>query len=553
MPVAPEQQDEASPLLTAIPEKQKWLCYDYDERVQGREGEGLEEEQEEIHSRGFVGKVKKNNAYGRIEVLSKKKKKKKDKSNDHSNDKIIRKKNNKKKESGGYDRNNIVRISKSGGRGESSSSSGGRYTSDDCDYDYDYSSLEEDDHEDKGEPDGNREVTEREEGRSLSTILIAVALGQLMALLVAGSGVTAKLLSLHYDLDIPTTQSATVYVLLFVVYGPFYLHQVSRQCKYSEYTEIPGRGYILHGEGQDQSTHLGVLGMVKKAFRERGLGYLALAICDVEANYLVVKAYQFTTFTSVQILDCFSIPCVLLISIVAFKARYIGTHYLGVAVCVFGIFSLLISDCSQKDIFGGGGNLPSDDPPQSPAAKNPLLGDVLCLCGALLYAISNSGQEYFVKNVHRLEMLTFVGLFGSLVSACQAAVLEYKVLSEMQMNVDMGLLLGGFALCLFVMYSCVPFLLARSNATMMNLSLLASDVYSVVLGIFIFHYSFSLLYIGSILLIVFGLMIYNSSAVSMDVHREQTVSDRHEDTEEIDTSGSFPICFDGATDSSTPA
>ena len=34
----------------------------------------------------------------------------------------------------------------------------------------------------------------------------------------------------------------------------------------------------------------------------------------MEANFLVVKAYEFTTITSVTLLDCFTVPCVVVLS-----------------------------------------------------------------------------------------------------------------------------------------------------------------------------------------------------------------------------------------------
>lgn len=40
-----------------------------------------------------------------------------------------------------------------------------------------------------------------------------------------------------------------------------------------------------------------LLGLIK----DRGWKYFFLALIDVEANYMVVKAYQFTSVTSVQV------------------------------------------------------------------------------------------------------------------------------------------------------------------------------------------------------------------------------------------------------------
>lgn len=49
-------------------------------------------------------------------------------------------------------------------------------------------------------------------------------------------------------------------------------------------------------------------------------------------------------------------------------------------------------------------------------SENKLLGDILTLCGASLYSISNVGQEYFVKSYDRYEYLGFMGFFGAIIS-----------------------------------------------------------------------------------------------------------------------------------------
>ena len=48
-----------------------------------------------------------------------------------------------------------------------------------------------------------------------------------------------------------------------------------------------------------------------------------------------------------------------------------------------------------------------------------MLGDLLCLAGAVLYGISNVCQEYLVCHFGSLQYLAAVGLFGSIVSGIQ--------------------------------------------------------------------------------------------------------------------------------------
>lgn len=50
---------------------------------------------------------------------------------------------------------------------------------------------------------------------------------------------------------------------------------------------------------------------------------------------------------------------------------------------------------------------------------NVILGDVLCLVGAVLYASANVLAEKFASKYDIYEYLSFLGLFGSIISAIQ--------------------------------------------------------------------------------------------------------------------------------------
>lgn len=42
--------------------------------------------------------------------------------------------------------------------------------------------------------------------------------------------------------------------------------------------------------------------------------YMLLALADVQGNFLVVCAYKYTSISSAMLLDCFTIPVVMLLS-----------------------------------------------------------------------------------------------------------------------------------------------------------------------------------------------------------------------------------------------
>ena len=153
---------------------------------------------------------------------------------------------------------------------------------------------------------------------------------------------------------------------------------------------------------------------------------LVLAAVDVEANYVVVKAYQYTTFTSAQLLDCFSIPMVMLLSRILLGARYSRLHLVGVALCLAGMGGVVASDHFAPNGTGGG------DGTGEPSGEDQLIGDLLCLVAATLYAGSNVGEEYFVRAIDKTALLGYLGLFGALINGAQFAALEGRAVAELE-------------------------------------------------------------------------------------------------------------------------
>ena len=51
--------------------------------------------------------------------------------------------------------------------------------------------------------------------------------------------------------------------------------------------------------------------------------------------------------------------------------------------------------------------------------SNRILGDILCLMGAILYAISNVGQEAMVAKFDKYEYLAMIGFYGAPISLIQ--------------------------------------------------------------------------------------------------------------------------------------
>ncbi|CAA7404394.1 unnamed protein product [Spirodela intermedia] len=314
---------------------------------------------------------------------------------------------------------------------------------------------------------------------------LVLFLGQLVSLLLAVVSFTSSLIAIR-GVDTPLTQSFFTYVSLTLVYGAVFL------------------------------------------FRRQKLlvpwyWYLALAIVDVQGNYLVVKAYQYTSITSATLLDCWTIPWVIILTWFALGTRYSIAQFLGAATCVAGLGLVLLSDA--WDSTGG---------------KKPLLGDMLVIAGTFFYAFSNVGEEFCVKKKDRVEVLAMLGLFGTLVSVGEISVFERKDLEAVKWSATMVALFAGFAIASALFYSVVPFVLKLGGATLFNLSLLTSDMWAIIIRVFYYRQKVDWLYYLAFGVEAIGLVtysVYDASSTKTDLVDDAGYEALTEDTSETLGSG----------------
>ena len=292
--------------------------------------------------------------------------------------------------------------------------------------------------------------------------------GQLCAVLAASTGAAASLLAAS-GVNAPTAQSALVYAILALIYAD--------DASSSE----PG-----------------------------ALVWLAIAIFDVEGNYLVVKAFQHTSMTSVMLLDCFAIPCVLVLSKFALGAQFTRLHLVGAAACVVGAALTVFSDVLPPPWGAGGGAI--DLTP----APHPLVGDALCMAGAALYAASNVMQEYLVRDLPTPgAFLGRLGVAGFCVSVVQAAVLEHQQIADAWWTLasdepEANIYLILFIATMVLLYSLTAQFMAKSDAAFYNLNLLASDAWAILFSAAVARALPPPLYFVALVAMVAGVVTYHS-------------------------------------------
>uniref|UniRef100_A0A0D3CUS0 EamA domain-containing protein n=1 Tax=Brassica oleracea var. oleracea TaxID=109376 RepID=A0A0D3CUS0_BRAOL len=179
----------------------------------------------------------------------------------------------------------------------------------------------------------------------------------------------------------------------------------------------------------------------------------------------VVKAFQNTSMTSVMLLDCWAIPCVLVLTWVFLKTRYSLMKISGVVVCILGVVMVVFSDVHVGDRSGG---------------RDPVKGDFLVIAAATLYAISNTSEA------DRVELMSFVGLFGAIIGAIQISIFERDALTAIHWSTW-----------------------ATNGTAMFTLSLLTSDMWAVLIRIFAYHEKVDWLYYLAFATTAIGLIIYS--------------------------------------------
>lgn len=324
--------------------------------------------------------------------------------------------------------------------------------------------------------------------------LVGLGLGQFLSLLITSTAFTSSELA-RRGINAPTSQSFLNYVLLAVVYGCIMLYR-------------------------------------KEALKAKWYYYILLALVDVEANFLVVKAYQYTSLTSVMLLDCFSIPSVIILTWLFLKTKYRYRKFVGVAVCVAGLVMVVFSDVHASDRAKG---------------SNPIKGDLLVIAGSMLYAISNVSEEFLVKSADRVELMAMLGFFGAIVSACQISILERNELKAIHWSAGAVLPFVGFAAAMFVFYSSVPILLKMSGSTMLNLSLLTSDMWAVLIRIFAYHEKVDWMYFIAFAAVAVGLVIYSGGDKEEDQHRAEVADEDAERSKHFDEEAGLGSSTQGTT------
>ncbi|KOS16866.1 putative solute carrier family 35 member [Escovopsis weberi] len=315
---------------------------------------------------------------------------------------------------------------------------------------------------------------------------LVVAIGQVLALCITGTNTFTTFLA-DAGTNIPALQTIFNYALLFLAYTALFLAR-----------DGP-RAWCA-------------------VARADGWRYLLMAFLDVEGNYFTVLAYRYTNILSAQLLNFWSIVCVVILSFAILRVRYKIPQVAGILVACGGMGILLASD----HITGSGG----DGDGAAPADK--LKGDLFGLLGATLYGTSNVLEEWLVSRRPAHHVLSFMGLFGIIINGVQAAIFDRASFRHAHWDAHVAAWLVGYTVLLFVFYSLAPIILRMGSAAFFDISLLTANFWGVIVGVRVFGLKVHFLYPIAFVCIVIGLVIYFLSGSALGDSRKPWLGENQE-------------------------
>lgn len=242
------------------------------------------------------------------------------------------------------------------------------------------------------------------------------------------------------------------------------------------------------------------------------LVYACLSLLSFYGNYFSLMALRYTTITSTSLFDAMSIPTAMILSSLFLGRKYKMTHLLGATVCLIGI--LLNAGVDIKSNHNTASSTTGHDD-GSQEYPHKIFGDLMACLGGILFGANDMLAEKMVRrNGGSTEYLAMVGFFAMCFSMLHASITERESIAKL-FNGD-TLCSGNKASLLFVFYVLAQFsrkaglakFLTVSEAALLQLSLLTSDIFVAVFSI-VFEQIFPRnLFWVAMTLVLIGISVY---------------------------------------------
>lgn len=233
--------------------------------------------------------------------------------------------------------------------------------------------------------------------------------------------------------------------------------------------------------------------------------YFILALIETQAYYFIFLAFRYTSFTFVYISDALAIPSAMIFTRTIMKKRYSWTHLLGAVVCITGVVINTLSDMENKDPF------------EVISSADHIKGDCYAIIGAVLLGLDDVLSEIAVTDHGGVNEIIFMkGLYGTLISIVQLLVFELESVPALfgaNPNCDVSKRMLLFSVHIgtrSIEIAGEMKFLYISEAALLNISLLTSDLYAALFDITTVGLELTRYYYIAFILIFSGIILYES-------------------------------------------
>jgi len=372
-------------------------------------------------------------------------------------------------------------------------------------------------------------------------------LGQILSVALAANGAASEAFHLSFNGSVPTLQTFLMYFLMALIHLPYWCHKTYE-------IEIQPPKNLACQDGSQENPHAMLTNQGKHRFiniaalklHSRSWKYYALlAFLHVEANFCLLKAYEYVSLKTVSLLDSLTIPAAILTSRLLLGRRYTCTHIFAATICILGSFLMVANDyrTDEKQLENNTGDVIFNTTsvsytdngsrgllPVAPSSgilyPHSLLGDAFAIAGAILTGLNDVLAEEVVQETGScVEYLAMLGFFGTIISFLQAIALEWTGIQNLFIygGCIQWLFLLTSSLAGYIFFGGMSRFLLMSESALLNLSLLSGDLWAVIFSVLEEHVMPSYVFYISFCVIVSGVAIYEmgpSPIVEHDTQQE---------------------------------
>jgi len=326
---------------------------------------------------------------------------------------------------------------------------------------------------------------------------VSLAFGQCIAVLAASMNASSFTLTDHYGVDTQFFQMFLMYMLLSINL---------------RWREPPGHFMLRTEDDENGEHHAPVTAQTtqqqqyKIPFTSIHLKipwwiYLIMSILDVLPNFMALFSFRYTSLTSTTLLGSLTAPTTMLFSKYILARSFGFYNYVGVALCLLGGTLTIWSDVDS-----------SSGPTHS------YIGDLLAVTAAILYGFGDTVAEYFSKHVDRHEYIGMLGVFGSMITGLTFPFLESSALvgianMDPRKKAEVCAVMVFYVLSVLFYYIAEAKFLVSSDATLLNLSMQASNLWAIIFSVIVYHILPPPAFYVALVFVVIGVFVYELGGV----------------------------------------